>query len=60
VEEELDETMFFYEMLAAFNENKKTNFRVLYVEANEFLSIVIASINTTLKNIELNKKSKTD
>jgi four helix bundle protein len=51
VEEELDETMFFYEMLAAFNENKKTNFRVLYSEANELLSIIIASINTTLKNI---------
>jgi four helix bundle protein len=51
VEEELDETMFFYEMLAAFNENKKTSFRVLYSEANELLSIIIASINTTLKNI---------
>jgi hypothetical protein len=52
--------MFFYEMLVAFNENKKDNFRLLYVEANELSSIIIASINTTLKNIELNKKSKTD
>jgi four helix bundle protein len=37
VEEELDETMFFYEMIAEFNENKKEALRILYTEANELL-----------------------
>ena len=55
VEEELDETMFFYEMLAEFNQNKKVQIRILYKEANELLSIIISSINTALKNI--NKSS---
>jgi len=30
VEEELDETMFFYEMLAEFNQNTKVEIRILY------------------------------
>ena len=50
VEEELDETMFFYEMLAEFNQNKKAEIRILFIEANELLSIIISSINTELKN----------
>jgi four helix bundle protein len=49
-EEELDETMHFYELLAEFNESSKKELRDLYREANELLSI-IASINTTLKNM---------
>jgi four helix bundle protein len=52
VEEELDETMFFYEMIAEFNENKKEALRILYIEANELLSIIVRSINTTLKNMK--------
>ena len=51
VEEELDETMFFYELLAEFNEPFKTNLRDLYKEANELLSIIIASINTANSNL---------
>ena len=50
VEEELDETMFFYEMLAEFNQDKKAEIRILFIEANELLSIIISSINTALKN----------
>jgi len=50
-EEELDETMHFYELLAEFNEGSKKELRVLYKEANELLSIIVASINTTLKNM---------
>src|SRR4030095_1101539 len=46
VEEELDETMFFYEMLAEFNPEIKKELRELFIEANELLSIVVASINT--------------
>lgn len=57
-EEELDETMHFYELLAEFNEENKKELRQLYVEANELLSIVVASINTSLKNMA-GEKEKT-
>jgi len=53
VEEELDETMFFYEMLAEFNPDFKIEFRELYIEANELISIIVASINTAnSKNVK--------
>jgi len=58
VEEELDETMFFYEMLAEFNPASKSELRTLYKEADELLSIMVASINTTNKNIEKEKSAK--
>ena len=51
VEEELDETMFFYEMIAEFNSEIKKERRELFIEANELLSIVVASINTVNSNI---------
>ncbi len=56
-EEELDETMHFYELLAEFNEEVKNELRDLYKEANELLAIIVASINTTLKNIANEKDS---
>jgi four helix bundle protein len=55
-EKELDETMHFYELLAEFNEPFKQELRDLYVEANELLSIIVASINTTLKNMVAEKE----
>lgn len=55
-EEELDETMHFYELLAEFNEPFKQELRDLYVEANELLSIIVASINTALKNMTAEKE----
>ncbi len=55
VEEELDESMYFFELLAEFNQEFKTELRDLYKEANELLSIIIASINTTIKNTEAEK-----
>jgi four helix bundle protein len=57
-EEELDETMHFYELLAEFNEPFKQELRDLYVEANELLSIIVASINTTLKNMVAEKEKE--
>jgi four helix bundle protein len=51
VEEELDETMFFYELLAEFNLSFKSELRELYKEANELLSIIVASINTANSNL---------
>jgi len=59
VEEELDETMFFYEMLAEFNVGYKDELRGLYKEADELLSIIVSSINTANKNrVVENPKSK--
>jgi four helix bundle protein len=58
VEEELDESMFFYELLAEYNNAFRNEFRELYKEANELLSIIIASINTSLKNIEAEKQKE--
>ena len=55
-EEELDETMHYYELLAEFNEPIKQELRDLYIEANELLSIIVASINTTLKNMSAEKE----
>jgi four helix bundle protein len=51
VEEELDETMFFYEMIAEFNSEEKKELREPFIEANELFSIIVASINTSNSNI---------
>jgi four helix bundle protein len=58
VEEELDESMYFFELLAEFNPTFKDELRNLYKEANELLSIVITSINTSLKNLEIEKQTE--
>jgi four helix bundle protein len=58
VEEELDETMFFYEMLAEFNPSFRSDLRKLYKEANELLSIIVASIKTANNNLARTAKSK--
>jgi four helix bundle protein len=59
VEEELDKTMFFYEMLAEFNPDSKKELRDLYIEANELLSIIVASINTANSNMLKEAPKKT-
>ncbi len=46
VEEELDESMFFLELLAEFNTDKKQIIQENWREANELLSIVVSSIVT--------------
>ena len=51
VEEELDETMFFYEMIAEFNSDAKQELREFFIEGNQLLSIIVASINTANSNI---------
>ena len=55
VEEELDESMFFYEMLVEFNKDFISDFRELYKEADELLAITVSSINTTIKNNQTNE-----
>ena len=51
VEEELDETMFFYEMIAEFNSDVKKELREFFIEANQLLAIIVASINTSNSNM---------
>jgi four helix bundle protein len=46
VEEELDETMFFLELLEEFNHAKKATIARCWKEGNELLSIIVASFNT--------------
>ena len=53
VEEETDETMFFLELLAEFNEKYRPEMRSLYKEAEIVLKIIVASIKTLQKKIKL-------
>jgi len=55
VEEELDETMFFLELLLEFNPNLKETIQENWNEASELLAIIVASIVTIRKN-EQNRK----
>lgn len=50
--------MFFIELLAEFNEPVKKELRELYNEANELLSIIVASIITSVQNIRNEKENK--
>ena len=50
VEEECDETMYFMEILQELLPEDKKQLDVLHKEANELLSIVVASIKTARKN----------
>jgi four helix bundle protein len=61
VEEETDETLYFLELLAAFNEKFKVEMRKIYRETETILRIVVASIKTTQRKSlqkEENPKSK--
>jgi hypothetical protein len=54
VEEELDETMYFLELIEHFNEQKKETIKLLIAETNELLSITVASIKKTRSNGKTN------
>lgn len=51
VEEESDESLYFFELLSEFYPAKKTELRTLYKEGNEILSMTVQSINTAYKNL---------
>ena len=55
VEEETDETMFFLELLAEFNEKHRPPMRLIYKDTETVLRIIVASIKTAQRN-----ESKTD
>ena len=50
VEEEFDESMFSLELLVEINPELKEKITPIYKEANELLSIIVSSINTTKGN----------
>src|SRR5688572_4410975 len=52
VEEESDETMFFLELLAEFNEKYRPEMRLIYKETEVVLKIIVASIKTAQKKID--------
>lgn len=54
VEEEADESMYFIELLQEVTDREKEEMKRLHAEANEILSIVVASIITIRKR---NRKS---
>lgn len=51
VEEEIDESGFFLEMLMAIStENYQNEIKILHKESTEILAIIVTSINTARKN----------
>jgi len=50
VEEELDETLFFLELLVELNPELTEKIDPIYKEGNELLSIIVAAINTLRGN----------
>ena len=50
VEEEVDESMYFLELLKEIFEKENEKIQSLHAEANEILSIIVASINTARRN----------
>ena len=50
VEEELDESIFFLEMIEEFNPDEADSTKPLIKEANELLAITVKSIKTTRTN----------
>jgi four helix bundle protein len=51
VEEELDESMFWLEFVVALSGSLRNDVSPIYTEANELLSIVIASIHTARQKV---------
>jgi four helix bundle protein len=56
VEEEADETIYFLELLIALNEKHTDLIQPIISEGSEILKIVVASINTSRKRINTDKK----
>jgi len=57
VEEEADETLYFLELLLEFNPNHKKDIVLLIGECIEIIKIVVASINTTRRKLNNEKKT---
>lgn len=49
VEEELDESLFFLELIVEFNKDKRDKIAIIYKEGEELLKIIVASLKTLRK-----------
>jgi len=58
VEEELDESIYFLDLLSHFNPDKKRELEVLIREGDELLSITVASIKTSKEKLKNERKRK--
>lgn len=56
VEEELDETMFFIELITEINSTYKQNWSNVYSESEQLLKIIVKSISTTRNSLNINKE----
>ena len=50
-EEEMDESVFFLEMIQEFYPKRKDETEQLRAEGNQLLAMLVSSINTTIKNL---------
>ncbi|PCH68040.1 MAG: four helix bundle protein [Bacteroidetes bacterium] len=57
VEEELDETIYFLELLRYFNSDFRDQIDILIKEGNELLAITVASLKTSRAKQKINGKS---
>lgn len=55
VEEELDETLFFLELVEEFNITFKDKIEIIYKEGGELLAIIVASLKTLRSKHQQNK-----
>ena len=58
VEEELDESMFWLEFIVALEPSLREEVISKFKEANELLSIIVATIKTSRKNQEINTQKR--
>lgn len=58
VEEECDECMFFLELIQELKPDSKRVIEPSWIEANEILSIIVASISTARRNSKYSKITK--
>ena len=49
VEEEIDESLFFLELIVEFNKDKRNKIGTLYKEGEEILKIIVATLKTLRK-----------
>ena len=57
VEEECDECMFFLELIKELKPDSQISIDPIWKEANEILSIIVASIGTARRNLNQSKNS---
>ena len=55
VEEELDESIFFLELISEMNPEFKSEIELIMKEGSELLSIIVASLNTLRKKVNEQK-----